>query len=284
MINGKKVIALSGVESTGKTTTATMLCGRLRTRGVLAELVYEPGASAPFDPSFLDKGIDGWVYQVTNRISLEVAKATRANVEYLILDRTPLDFIAYYLTRFPSSPMSNALHLIAAEWTRQYDQVYYLSPENTVYRDDGYRADHSINTWREPAAERMELLVRHSQVPVQVVSGSYRERSEFIYHHVLFSQFGETRPLRAYQQVRQWMEERKWRVLEVRPQGSNSLTRFHPPSDNDDIDMMVVVDGDADYAIACRADFMAHKDHLENIVQADLDVLITPKGMQAHEV
>jgi len=155
-----RVIALSGVESVGKTTLAMMLAGRLRSRGHLAEVLSEPGAAAP----------------------------------------------------------------------------------------------------------------------------SYRESAEFVYHDVLARFFGETRPARAYEQVQEWLRQRKWRIVEVRPQGSNSLSRFHTPTDHDDIDAIVVVAGDADYAIQVRADIELHRDRLENVVQASLDLLVTPEGLIAHEM
>lgn len=290
MINGKKVIALSGVESTGKTTLATMLVGRLRSRGILAEIVYEPGASLPFPPTFLDQGLDGWMYQVTRRISNEIAAATRANVAWLIVDRTPIDFVAYYKARFVPQHhevmLARAMSALAASWVRQYDGVYFLRSQGVEYREDGYRAAPGINTWRETSeAPMLKALqdARPIQHPVEV-SGSFRERSEFVYHDILREHLNETRPARAYEQVSGWLRQRGWKLREVRAQGSNSLTRFHAPTDNDDIDMMVVVEGDANYAVEVRADFMQHKEQMENMVQADLDVLIVPAGLEAHEV
>jgi nicotinamide riboside kinase len=290
MINGKKVIAISGGESTGKTTLATQLCGRLRTRGLLAELVYEPGASLPFAPTFLDKGIEGWLYQITKRISQEVAVATRPNVDVLIVDRTPIDFLAYYATRFlPTASLEDqalyeALLALGTAWVRRYDLIYSLSVTGSTYRADGFRAHESFNTWRAPADQKMWSMLKLRCPDAIRVDGQYRSRAEYVYHHIISQMLNETRPLRAYQQVRAWLEQRGWKLLSVLPQGSNSINRFHAPSDNDDIDMMVVVDGDANYAIQVKEDFEAHRVQLENIVQADLDVLITPKGLEAYEM
>jgi len=287
MINGKKVIALSGVECMGKTTLALALTGRLRSRGILTEVVCEPGSAAPFPPEFLDAGVAGWAYLVTNHIAQQAAVSARSNVEWMILDRTPLDFMIYYHARFPRTDLSTELEGIAAEWSRQYDLVYLLDTAQAMYREDGHRAPSNSNTWRETCrtlfSDTLESVV-HEDKLIFVGEETYRESAEWVYHDILSRCLAETRPKRAYQQVRQWLASRGHRVLEVRPQGSNSITRFHAPSDNDDIDMMVVVDGDADYAIEVRKDFLLHKEHLENIVQADLDVLITPHGMEAHEV
>jgi len=287
MINGKKVIALSGVECTGKTTLALMLAGRLRSRGVLADVVCEPGSSAPFPGSFLDKGDAGWSYLVTNHVARQIAALARPNIEWLILDRTPLDFMIYYHARFPATRVSRALQEYAANWARQYDFVYLLEPKAAAYREDGHRAPADTNDWRE-TCKRSFFDVLVAELPEAafsyLVQPTYRESAEWVYHDILARGFDESRPKRAYQQVRDWLAQQGWRVLEVRAQGSNSITRFHTPTDHDDIDMIVVVDGDAPYAVEVRADFLRHQSHLENIVQASLDVLITPAGLEAYEM
>lgn len=282
-----RVIALSGVESTGKTTLALMLAGRLRSRGHLVEVLTEPGAGAPFPPTALDQGVEGWAYFVTNHISREIAISCRSNVEWLILDRTPLDFTVYYHARFPDSLVSMALEKLAACWVRRYESVYLLEPKDAVYKEDGHRAPAAQNTWRDKC--KGEFLATLAQVVdreklIRVSAASYRESAEFVYHDILARFFGEARPARAYDQVREWLRQRGWRVEEVRPQGSNSVHRFHAPTDHDDIDAIVIVDGDANYAIQVREDIELHRDHLENVIQASLDLLVTPKGLEAHEM
>lgn len=283
MINGKRAVAICGVESTGKSTMAMMLAGRLRTEGVLAEVSQAPGRNLPFAPQLFDKGELAWVYSVTNKIAGEAALATKANIEFIVCDRSPMDFVAYYDARFGTmAPFAAQLHALAAEWVAQYDQIYYLPASGTIYREDGFRAKASENDWRDKTDARLRRLLEPFEP--RVVEGSYRKRCEYVYHHVLYTFFGRTRPLHAYEQIRRWFSDRGYRIVEVKPQGSNSITRFHPASDQDDIDAMVIVDGGVEYAKEVRAAFWEDKEHMENVVQANLDILVTPKGMEAHEV
>jgi nicotinamide riboside kinase len=279
-------IAIVGAESTGKSTLALMLTGRLRTHGVQAVMVAEPGNTLPFPPSMLDTHWPAWLYMVTHKMALESQTALRPNVGFMVSDRSVIDHIAYAEVRGAYGLCAHTLNQLAWTWMAHYDAVYFLPTEGTEYVEDGFRmpakdndfrAD--VNAWFEA---RLDSIAKY--VPeTHRVTGSYRERGEWIYHHVLHTFLGKSRPLRAYEQVRDWLRQRGWRVLEVRPQGSNSVTRFHPSSDHDDIDAIVVVEGDANYAILVRQDIEAHRTQLENIVQADLDLLVTPAGLEAHE-
>lgn len=288
-----KVIALSGVESTGKTTLAQLISARLRTRGVLAEYVGEAGARAPFPPERLDTGDpEPWLYLITTRLQAEMAARCRPNVDYLICDRPLTDFFEYYIARFGVKAYDRleyhgaALLEYARRLTTTYDALYWLPAEGTTYVQDGHRA--ANNDWRDRVDQQLARAAEKAQAfgcpHVRTASGSYRQRGEFVYHDILHHFFGESRPKRAYMQVRAWLESKRFRIIEVRPQGSNSLHRFHSPTDHDDIDAMVIVDGDVAYAEEVRAAFLESKEHLENVVQASLDLLFTPKGLEAHEV
>ncbi len=277
-----QMIGLVGPESTGKSTIALMLAGRLRTHGIQAELVAEAGSKRPFDPALLDTYPAAHFYTVAQKIVSEAHAVMRSNVHFVICDRTPLDLVAYYAVKHPDGVGVKELVALARVWVSQFDQLYYLEGSRANYVEDGHRAPLKDNTWYENVDSFIQGHIEG--LPVEAVRGSPRLRAEYIYHHVLHKFLGKTRPLRAYEQVRRWLHQRGWNVVEVRPQGSNSITRFHPSSDTDDIDAMVIVKGDADYAIKVREDIELHRVQLENIVQADLDLLVTPQGLEAHEV
>lgn len=277
-------IALVGAESVGKSTLALTLTGRLRTHGVLAALVSETGSSLPFPPAFHDTEWEPWAYHINGKIAAECAAVLRPNVEFVVSDRSPLDHFAYYKVRRPDGPMQRELGEVAHAWMSTYDAVYYLPAEGTVYNEDGFRASVSHNTWRTDVDAALGRIVAHLPNVHVVNASTLRMRSEWVYHHVLSWHLGLTRPLRAYAQVAEWFKQQGVRVVEARPQGSNSLTRFHAASDRDDIDVMLVVDGDALYARQVREMWLAQREHVENVVQATLDILVTPKGMEAHEV
>lgn len=280
----KKLIGLTGVESTGKSTLAHMLVGRLRTHGVLVDLVAEPGSMLPFSPELFDSRWEAWMYAITNKMATECRAMLRPNINWVISDRTPLDFLAYWEVKVP--PLDPDFVELIVEWVKfHYEVIYYLPAEGSVYREDGFRMLEKENKHRDLVDEQIQLLLWSIKDKVIPVEGStYRLRAEWVYHHILATQLGKTRPLRAYEQVRQWISERGHRVLEVRPQGSNSITRFHPSSDTDDIDCLIVVDGDANYAKQVREALMLDKEQMENMVQADLDLLVVPKGAEPHEV
>jgi nicotinamide riboside kinase len=279
------MIGLIGAESTGKSTIAMMLTGRLRTGGIMAELVAEAGSKRPFAPELLDSHPAAHFYAVTSKLASEAHAMLRSNVKFIVCDRTPFDLMAYYHTRFPAGQGRDELYALTRMWLANYDQLYYLPTKGATYVEDGFRATAKANTWRNGVDEFIanEIDSLRAIVPIEQVDGAYRERAEYVYHHVLSEFLGKTRPLRAYEQVRSWLSSRGWDVVEVRPQGSNSITRFHPSTDDDDIDAIVIVNGGADYAIKVRADIEAHREQLENIVQADLDLLVTPAGLEAHE-
>jgi len=287
---GSKLIALSGAESTGKTALAMQLAGRLRARGLNATYSAEPGAALPFAPSLFDTAPLAHVYTALATMTTHLASAARAGTDVVICDRAPMDFVFYLQAKHPEFHGRHglALHLqeFAAELQALYQVVYVLPAQGSEYVEDGRRAAQGENTWR--AQVDALFMNAHTEWPkvqqAQLGLQTQRERAEWVYHHLLAELTGETRPLRAYHQVHEWFTQQGVRVLEVRPQGSQSLTRFHAPSDHDDFDVMLVVDGDVAYAQQVRALFLAQKEHLENVVQGDLDVLVTPKGLEAHEV
>lgn len=280
-----KKIALVGAESTGKSTLAHMLTGRLRTRGVLAVVVAESGSELPFAPSLLDYNLDAHHYMITAKMAAESRAALRPNVNFIISDRTPFDHACYLSVKLGiQGPASTRLFDLALAWLGTYDRIYFLRLEGSTYVEDGFRAPGGINCWRDPVDRYMASFLGfgHGNLTVEV-KGDFRSRCEHVYHDVLSYFFAESRPLRAYAQIRAWLQHRGWRIKAVRPQGSNSVTRFHVASDHDDIDAMVIVDGDTNYAIEVRQDFLEHKEHIENVVQASLDLLITPAGLEAYE-
>lgn len=275
-------IGLIGAESTGKSTLAHMLVGRLRTHGVLAQMVAEPGSSLPFSPERFDTDPQAHIYQITRKMELEMLAGMRENVKVVISDRTPLDHAAYLVTRFHNIPAWACAVVKAAEvWAEQYDALYFLRTGGAEYVEDGFRAPAADNDFRAGVDHMLAAMSLASTVEV---SGSFRHRSEYVYHHILERFYGASRFQRVQEQVVMWLRSRGWKVDSVRAQGSRSLQRFHPPTDNDDYDLVVVVDGDATYAADVRADWMAHQEHLGNIMQATVDALITPKGMEAYEV
>jgi nicotinamide riboside kinase len=285
MINGKKMIALTGVESTGKTTLTTVLTGRLRTRGILAESVGEAGAASPFPGAFLDSGYAGWMYLIGNKMALEVTKATRANVNVVVCDRTLMDYGLYFKTRFPGQPMAEEIFALAQEWIRQYDMIFYLPRAGSTYRQDGYRASPAENYWHAKAdAAYLEFWSANPRATCVPQGFDYRERGEFVYHKVIENLLGETKASRAYEYLREWLNANGVRVLAVHPRGSQSITETKTPRPDSDADAVIIVDGDADYAQSAATMFAQHRANVEKVLQHDLDLCFSPRHLAAHEL
>ena len=287
MINGKKMVALTGVESTGKTTLTTVLTGRLRTRGLLAESVGEAGAASPFPGEFLDTGYAGWMYLIGNKMVQEVQKATRANVEVVVCDRTMMDYGLYFKARFDGKPMQRELFALAQEWISQYDMIFYLPRSGSVYREDGYRASKEVNTWHERANEVYKefwTTCGHPGVVCVPDGFNYRERGEFVYQHVVAGLLGDSKAQRAYAYLRSWFDSSEFRVLSITPRGSQSIIETKTPRENSDADALVVVDGDPTYAKAVEVFFEQHRANVEKTLQQDLDLCFLPRGMPPHEL
>lgn len=287
MINGKKMIGIIGAESTGKSTLGLMLTGRLRTHGIHAALVAEAGSARPFTPALLDTTPAAHVFSVTHKLAQEAAATLRPNVDVIVSDRTPFDLFAYYAVRFVEFDQP-ALRQVCLDWLSQYDQIYYLPTAGAEYVEDGYRQAQELNDYRERVdryiADHLTRLTAFG-LPDRVVTveGTHRQRAEWVYHHTLWKLTGATRPLRVYRQLECWFTFAGFPVVEIRPQGSNSVTRFHPSTDHDDVDALVIIDGGPEEALRLRAYIDQNRVALENLCQCNLDLLVTPKGLEVHE-
>ncbi len=285
MILGTAAIAIVGAESVGKTTLALMLAGRLRTHGVEALYVAEPGGGLGFDPARFDREPELHDLAMVRTMHSQYAAALTAGIRLLVCDRTPLDFMVYQQVkhpRFQRTPTGDA----ARSWGRQYTAVYFMPAAGTPYVEDGRRAAAGDNTWRAEVDALFRSEVSRWRNGVEVPAElTLRERMEWVYHHALEAQgVSAGRPARAYAQIRAWLAYAGVRVVEVRPQGSNSITRFHPPTDHDDIDALVIVDGDAAYALTVHKMLFDALPLIEGMVQATLDLLVCPRGCEPEEV
>jgi hypothetical protein len=283
-----KRLILMGAESTGKTTLAHMLVGRLRSRGVDAELVAEPGASLPFHPALFDANPTTHLY-CAHRLAMAWAEAElRAPPQrVLVCDREPVDFLFYARVKHPAWAMTPPARALLESFSMMdlLDATtgigtmrFHLPIDGSVYVEDGRRATVAENTWRVPFARFIEERAEMTRATMVPKGAPPRERAAFVWAHVVDVYFGESRPSKALAAVRAWLTAYSYPVVSVSLQGSNSPQRFHVPTDHDDVDLLVVVRGDAALAAQLRDEWLAaHRAAAEESVQASLDVSFVPE-------
>jgi hypothetical protein len=281
------LVGLFGSESIGKTSTGYMLTGRLRSHGLLAEFVTDSSAAMPFPPDRFDTHVAAWVYVLTKKIERECEVALRSNVEVIISDRTPLDLLAYAQMKHPASPTLEALRPLVDYWLSLYDHLYFFPAAGTTFRYDEFRepTDDSRRTIDDGFLARMPSLQKKLGDKLQIASGSYRERAEFVYHDLLYRLTGASKPKRVVEQLKLWLRDNSAGVVsEVRLLGSRSVTRSHIASDHDDYDLLIVIEGDGFAARVLDENMLASKGYLERMCEASLDFKVVTKETMPHEV
>jgi len=291
MIHGHrptKLVGLFGSESIGKTSTGYMLTGRLRTHGLLAEYVTDSSAAMPFPPDRFDTHVSAWVYVLMKKIERECEVALRSNVEVIISDRTPLDLFAYFQMKHPEAhAASAAIAPLVDYWVSLYDHLYFFPAAGTTFRSEGFRepTDDSRKIIDNTFLNQLPLLKDLLGDRLEVASGSYRERAEFVYHDLLHRLIGLSKPKRVIEQLKLYLSKLvPAPISEVRLLGSRSVTRAHIASDHDDFDLLIVVKGDEASARAADAELAIHKDYLERTCEASLDFKVVSESMVPHEV
>jgi hypothetical protein len=282
-----KLIGLFGSESIGKTSTGYMLTGRLRTHDVLAEFVTDSSAAMPFPPERFDTHVAAWMYVLTKKIERECEVALRSNVGVIVSDRTPLDLFAYFKMKHPESPALEAVAPLVNYWLGLYDHLYFFPAAGTTFRYDEFRepTDQSRNTIDQFFLGEMPALRSRLGSRLEVASGSFRERAEFVYHDLLHKLLGISKPKRVMEQVKRYLSERVTTpISEVRLLGSRSVTRAHVASDTDDFDLLITVKADVATALAVDAELTAGKEYLERACEASLDFKVVAESMVPHEV
>ena len=285
MMNGHRgrevrLIGLIGSESIGKTTTGYHLTGKLRAHGLLAEFVSDSSASMPFPPDRFDTHVEAWLYVLCRKVMRESEFALRSNVDTIISDRTPLDLIAYARMKHPDAALLAVYESFAIEAMQRYDRIYFFPAAGTAFRADEFREPTDDSRKRIDAYFTEQLPALTKVLPnLRVASGSYRARAEFVYHDALALLTGRAWPALVVPRMQAWLAERfPGLACEVQVMGSNSVTRVHPASDHDDIDLQVIVDGDADTTLRVRSALNEFRPILEPIVEADLHAWAVQRG------
>jgi len=281
---------LFGSESLGKTTIGYLVTGRLRTHGYLAEFVTDSSAAMPFSPAEFDKNPLAWYYVWTRKVMKECEYALRANVDMIVSDRTPFDlwlymqFKSYWHEGLPNRFLREALENFSLEWLKYYDLLFWLPSEGTTYRYDKFReeTEESRNAVEEMIRDKLSLLTK---LPSFVeANGSYRERSEFIYHRILSKLTGKTKPLDVLEKVSRVARANLVGVKEIYFEGSHSVHRFHVPKETDDFDIVIVVEQENRLLLQTQQIIDGMKDWLEKVCEATLDIKVVNEAMKPYEV
>lgn len=288
--DGKDVMLIGfyGATSIGKTTATYLITGRLRTHGLTVVPVMEHARALPFGPEGFDESV--FMLQAMKKIAGEVEAAKQFGVDVVLSDRTPWDYATMNQLKYESNDpaLIAAMHRMADAWGSRYDQLYYFPTAGTKLADDGFRVQDP--PFRAVFDDRMARLTNRLIAEgndVKVAAGTYRERMEFVYHDMIEVLTGHTRPKRVEEMIKTWLadDERfgEYNVVEVRCFGSNSVTRFHTATDNDDFDVMVVIDGDDAKAIDLYNILQKDRRVLEPNAQCTLDFMVCRADMLPYE-
>jgi len=282
-----KLYGMFGSESLGKTTIGYSVTGRLRTWDILAEFVTDSSAAMPFPPTEFDRNPYAWFYVWTKKIMRECEYAIRSNVDLIISDRTPLDlfFYCHYKMKKKEELLQRAMYTFAQEWIKKYDILFWLPAEGTTFRYDKFREDTDQSRNEVEAMVKEFLLMDRTFFPnIVEAGGSYRERAEFIYHTILHRETGNNMPLNVVEVVRKYASERGWFPSQVYLEGSQSVSRFHKPSESDDYDVVMVFPLTGLDLIRMQRRVEEDREWLERMCNATLDIKVVTEEYRSNEL
>jgi len=149
MIRNVPIIAFEGTNASGKTTLIYSVASRLKERGVICEILGEPGRYSPMSEEVLLYGKGSFDLPIqTEILAMHMVQSVRAtkSTSLIIADRTPINTLAYTdLLVKPESKNDEELievsHRMAAIWTAYYDKIFYCQDFFCPIQDDVIRQD-----------------------------------------------------------------------------------------------------------------------------------------------
>ncbi len=84
--------------------------------------------------------------------------------------------------------------------------------------------------------------------------------------------------------VRDYLNEKEFNPVEVYLEGSQSIHRFHKPSESDDYDVVVVMDTNMAIARGLQSTINGDKAWLEQMCNASLDIKVVTEDYAPNEL
>ena len=134
-------IGFIGNSCTGKTTSAFNLIKWLKINKTRTGYCNDICRFVTFDPNLFDTDPKARLNVLFSQISNELENEVRADVDYLITERTVIDWYLYYLWTCKNTKKEPEQYIadMVSNWIESYDLFIYMDSESMYYVNDGYR-------------------------------------------------------------------------------------------------------------------------------------------------
>lgn len=137
-----KLIGLVGNACVGKTTAAFGLVQYLKLQKQRVGYINDLARSMPFDRELFDTRPEARLAVLFQQWKEEAVHSLRTDVDYLITERTVLDWWLYYLwtcNNIGAQPSTGIAELVREYVCKAYDLFLYMDDQQIDYVRDGFR-------------------------------------------------------------------------------------------------------------------------------------------------
>jgi len=173
-------IAISGAQSTGKTTLLNSIKKDFRRNGMLPKYTFFDELTRKIHQEGIKINEDG--DDLTQLLTLNVHVN---NIVYnnFVSDRSIIDAVCYTHYLYSEDKVSEWVMNYATNVMKKivflYDRIYYL-PNELAIKDDGVRS--SNKTFRDDIVELFEYYIEEYNLPVIKLTGTVAERTNQFYN------------------------------------------------------------------------------------------------------
>jgi nicotinamide riboside kinase len=184
-------IGFIGNSSVGKTTSAFGVITELKLARKNVGYVTDRCRFVTFEPDRFDDTPEARIHIIASQIAAESEQLVRPDINYLVTERTTLDWMLYYqwtcerLHKWANITMVD----LCWSWARRYDLLFFLQTEGMPYVDDGYRPK-SVEQREEmdPRYQKLLLTLQHHFIfkdRLRIIGGeTTEERNALVIEHL----------------------------------------------------------------------------------------------------
>lgn len=194
-----KFIGFIGNACTGKTTAAFGLVQHMKLKKLNVGYINDLCRSMSFSKELFDAYSEARLAVLFKQLQHEMEHSVRLDIDYLVTERTPLDWWLYYewtCKKVGEEPLREVTKLVV-EMMKRYDLVFYMDDKAIDYVADGFRPP-SVDLREEMSkayADRWKygysVYPGMSPVEVQIVHPDVAVRCEQVKKHFDWMMLGE---------------------------------------------------------------------------------------------
>ena len=134
-------IGFFGNGCTGKTTSSMNMLTYLKLRKLRTGYISDLCRFITFEPNMFDTHPEARLHILFKQFEHECESVLRADVEYLIMERTVLDWFLYYkwTCKNIGKEVNPLIEKLVLDWANTYSVIFYMSSKGIDYVDDGFR-------------------------------------------------------------------------------------------------------------------------------------------------